>query len=229
MNDSRDNSRRRFTVEFEAADILIMADALSIGSTTAQMSSGGKAGERLRELCDMFRAMSPLPRSTRSEGYEWFAACRMLRGAPWFEAFVTVEDGSLNRGKASVDVDVGGKVIRVCERVEAGEAFACVEPLNEFLGEIAGMDARRLLRLEARVALPDGANSWGDEFQQAAKAAVEAQLSGSGMTCVFRRADYCYGEDAPAARVAVSVPGDERDAVLALLEGEPAAAPAMGR
>lgn len=229
MSDSRHNSRKRFTVEFEAADILIMADALSIGSTTAAMCGGGKAGERLHKLSDMFRDMSPLPKSNRSEGYEWFQACRLLKDAPWFEAFVTVDGRSWNRDKAHVDVDIGGKVVRVCENVDKDEAIACVEPLNEFLVEIAGVDAHRLVRMEAEVALPEGSPRWGDEFRAATKAAVEALVAGSGLTCIFRKADYSHATADPAAKVTVSVPAHERDAVLSLLQDGASVAPSMTR
>lgn len=229
MSDSRENSRKRFTVEFEAADILIMADALSIGSTTAMMCGGGKASERLRKLSGMFMDMSPLPKSNRSEGYEWFQACRLLKDAPWFEAFVTAEERSWKRDKAHVDVDVGGKVMRVCEDADKDEAIACVGPLNEFLAEIAGIDAHRLVRMEAEVALPEGSPGWGDEFRAATKAAVEALVAGSGLTCILRKADRSYASEGPAAKVAVSVPAHERDAVLSLLQGGASAAPSMTR
>lgn len=215
---ARSNCRAKVSVEFEASDILVMVDALSIGSTTAMMCGGKAVAERLRQLSDMFRGMSPLPNSSRSEGYAWFEACMLLRGAPWFEAYVVPAGGSWNHGKAHIDLDVGGKVLRVCEMADASEAKACIEQLNDFLAEIAGMDTHRLERTEARVSLPEGTPGWGDGFRTAVKAAVEELLDGSGHTCVVREAEYAYDDDRPAARVTVAVPAHERSAVPALLE-----------
>lgn len=220
QGDRTANTRARFSVEFEAADILIMADALSIGSTTAMMCGGGEATKRLRQLANQFKAMSPLPKSnSHSETYAWFDACRTVKGASWFEAFATDTGRSYDKDKRHIDVDIDGKVFRVCENVPSDEAEAALPAINDFLTEVAGMDTHRLVRTKTKVLLPDACESrWGNDFLVSVREAVAAALVGhGGLVCAVRSAEYCYGEEAPMANVTIATPAHEQSRILEIL------------
>lgn len=203
------NDRKEFSVSFSAADILIVADALSIGSTTALMYGAKAAQKRLDELRARFRAMSPLPKSDRSEGYEWFAACNAIRAARWFEAYAEPMPQSYNKGKSRIMIQVDSSRHTVCEDIPTDEAEASVPAINEFLSEVCGLDTEQLVRVEIDVILPDdGGHRWGDGLIQSVSAAADELLSGVA-TFHVRQAVMDYSKQGDIARVVLSVPAGD--------------------
>lgn len=224
MTDRIPNTRGSFTMSFEAADILIMADALSIGSATAMMSPGGCAADhRLRKLRDEFLARSPLPKSNRSEGYEWFAACRAVTKAGYFEVFAAQTGRSYDReNKRNLVIDVDGKLFAVCEDLDRQEAEASVSEVSDFVSEVSGVDTQRLVPLEAKVFFPDDGHKWRNEIEaaQGAADALAAVMADHGITHVLRKAKQSWENhgDRDAADIIVSVPRNSVQKAKELLE-----------
>lgn len=216
------NDRREFSVKFNAADILIVADALSIGSTTALMCGSQASQKRLQELRAQFQAMSPLPKGNRSEGYEWFSACTALRNARWFEAYAESRDGYHNRGKSDIVVQVDDRRYTVSEGIPSAEVEKTLPAINDFLSEVCDMDAKPLARVEVELALPeDGRDRWGDDLMRSTSAAGEALFN--GIPFYIRTARMDYSKDRVLATL--SVPADEaayiEKAAAAALEALP--------
>lgn len=217
----RSNTQGKFTVEFEAADILIMADALSIASATAMMCGSKAADKRLRDLCDLFRKFSPLPKTNRSEGYAWFAACRSLRDAKFYEAFVPPAKRWERSDKATIIIDVDGKLYDVCEDVTREDAEAHLEKVDQFLAEISGFDTLKIAPVTVKALLPSGDDRYDDEKRRkAAKAVLDAVLGEAGIVYSLRETKDTWDMrgDSCVAEMRVSVPVDMKETVVALME-----------
>jgi len=226
------NDRKEFTVTFSAADILIVADALSIGSTTALMCGSKASQERLQELRAQFQAMSPLPKGNRTEGYEWFSACTALRNARWFEVFAEPKDGYHNRGMSDVVVQVDDRRFTVSEGVPSEEARAALPAINEFLSEVCGLDAQRLVQIEVEMDLAlDGRDRWGDDLLRSVSATAETFIP-TDVRFFIREARMNYAKGEDRASTVLSVPESEathiREAASRALDAEMSGTAAPG-
>lgn len=210
------NNRKEFTVTFSAADILIVADALSVGSATALMCGSKGAQKRLEELRGQFRAMSPLPKSDRSEGYAWFSACTALRHARWFEAYAESKEGYHNRGKSNIVVQIDDRRFTVSNDIPSDEAASALPAINEFLSEVCDLDVQQLVRIEVELTLEeDGRSRRGDDLMRSVSAAGEA-LFPPDVRFYIREARMDYSKGGDCVRAILSVPEGEADRVREL-------------
>jgi len=215
-------------MSFSAADILVMADVLSLGSATALMygQQAAAARERLRELSNAFRALAPLPKSDRSEGYAWFNACRAVKDCTLFEAFAVHQEDSWRRDKSSVCVQADSQVFKVFDDIPRDEAEGCVPDLNEFLSQVAPLDARQLTHIKVRAILPnDGKTRWGKELLQSSSRLAESISGNEGPVICVRSAEMDYSAGGDTVILQVAVDPLETEKVMELFNTEPDPSP----
>lgn len=219
-----DNSRRKFSMEFDVGDILMIADALMIGTTTAMMCAGNQHKERLDQLTKQFLELSPIPKKSRSDGYAWFSACQKLRTARTYEAFAKQEDGyrTLYKGKAIIHIQVDDKVFKIGDHIPEEEAQAAISDINSFLEEISPIDSDLLTRFQVQVVLPDdGKSRWDDKtLSESVKDAMDSAFNGSDFSILIRefKNDWDYDrEKGDAALVTISAPSRHHEAIKELI------------
>lgn len=216
------NFSNKIMLELDLADLMIVADALSIGSTTARFSYNKKAqSDRLTEIRHKICEFLPIPkRAHRDGGYAWFDTVKAIQNCSYYDVFVieTKDTWSKREPKYTLAVDVNNTRFLISEDTISGAvAYEAVEPLLELFDQHAPTDAVRLTNITADVILTPEETSY--DFEKARpylQAAIDRLGTEHGFHARIRHATTNYsnkvGDDYPYT-VVVAVPSHQHELV----------------
>lgn len=142
------DNRNKVTIEFDIADLTIIADALMIGRNTAMMYSNKVAEKRMERLREMFETLAPKEAQYFGR-HDFTELCIALRGAKVWDVEFESKWGYFD----CIIVTIDDKKWKTdCRDIKRGDGK--LEEIVEFMEEFAPLSAERLLKEEA-------GNAWG--------------------------------------------------------------------
>jgi len=155
-NDDRANMSGKVLVEFDLGDLMMVADAMMIGTTTTKMCSSNPAHyERMKQITEQLCSFLPIPKHSRRDGgYVWYDAVKAIQSCSHYDVFVETERSYGNQETHKLIVEADHKRFRVSDdRIKGEVAQEAVEPLLDILDQQAPADAVRLALMTADVHL----------------------------------------------------------------------------
>ena len=220
-DEKRSNSNNKIMLELDLGDLMMVADALSIGSNTARYSYNRKPhSDRLYEIRNKICEYLPIPkRAHRDGGYAWFDTVKAIQNCSHYDAFVVETKESWSKEvKYRLAVDADHTRFYISEdTISKDDAFAAIDPLLELFDQQAPADAVRLINLTADVILSPEETSYDFEKE---RAFLQAEINKLGVEHGFhariRGATKSYrnkvGDDYPYT-VVVAVPSHQHELV----------------
>ncbi|WP_315922203.1 hypothetical protein [Mesorhizobium sp. SP-1A] len=218
-NDDRANMSGKVLVEFDLGDLMMVADAMRIGTTTTKMCSSNPAHyERMKQITEQLCSFLPIPKYSRAEGYVWYDTIKAIQNCSHYDVFVETERSYGNQEAHKLIVEADHKRFRVSDdRIKGEVALAAVEPLLDILDQQAPADAVRLALMTADVHLEPQERHY--DFEKERKF-LQAEINKLGAVEGFHarvrssKTNYGYRFDNKTVfTLAVAVPKHQHDLV----------------
>lgn len=170
---------------FKIGDLIMMIDVFEYGVVRSMMCEGKDASKRMEEIVEQLKALSPLPKSERSLGHEWYRACKAASKSSYYGAYMVEDQNGYRNNDFHMDVVCDGEVHRVVEKGERSEIEAALVSVRQCLRDLAPVAAEPITLLKGLVDLNDRidiaskeAQAWANKDRlNAVSAAMENQLA----------------------------------------------------
>lgn len=140
------------SITLHLSDLLIVCDALQIGSNTAMLYGQNESSKRLKNILDQIMEYSPVPKRSRDEGFGWYNAISSMKSAKTYEVYFN--DSRYRNGKSNVFIEINGIPYPITDDVTESEAREISQRVTDTLAQHSPLDSILLSRIQVVFDLP---------------------------------------------------------------------------